>query len=288
MNFPAKHPKVFKTKKGTLYLQEPGVVMVAHTQTNLSGMRKFLQGFDKSLEFPKYLDDPIKLPDIEQLIKASGQICYVSYGPKRSTNAEAEKYFDNIKLSGHGSVLEHSSATFLFYGVPRSFTHELVRHRAGFAYSQVSQRYVSGSVLRFVERPEFINDPELHNIFEKMIDSSAEAYQILADKLMERQGKGTELLNAERKTDLRKKVQQCARTVLPNAAEAPIVVTGNMRAWRHFIEMRGSEHAELEIRKIAVMVYEALKGVAPLLFNDYKEIKLSDGTIGIETEYRKV
>lgn len=264
------------------------MVMLARTETNLSGMKKFLQGFEKSLEFPKYLADPVKLPDVEQLIKAAGQICYVSYGPKRSTNAEAGKYFDNIKLSGHGSVLEHGSATFLFYGVPRSFTHELVRHRAGFAYSQVSQRYVSGSVLRFVERPEFVDDSELHQFFEESIDASAEAYQTLADKLMERQEKGVGLLNADRKTDLRKKVQQCARTVLPNSAEAPIVVTANMRAWRHFIEMRGSEHAELEIRKIAVLAYRALKEVAPLLFNDYKEIKLSDGTTGIDTEYRKV
>lgn len=262
--------------------------MIAQTETNLSGMRKFLQGFDRALEFDKYLDDPTKLPDIEQLVKAAGQICYVSYGPKRTTNTEASKYFNNIKVSGHGSVLEHADVSFLFYGISRTLTHELVRHRSGFAYSQVSQRYVSGSVLRFVERPEFIDDPELHALFEESIDASAAAYEELAKKLMERQSSGAGVLSAERKTDLRKKVQQCARTLLLNAAEAPIVVSANMRAWRHFIEMRGSEHAEIEIRRLAVMVYRALKEVAPHLFDDYKEIKLSDGSVGVETEYRKV
>ncbi|OQA04975.1 MAG: Thymidylate synthase ThyX [bacterium ADurb.Bin400] len=288
MGFPAYHARVYQTKKGTPYLQEPGAVMIAKTDTDLSEMRPFLEGFDPTLEFDKYLDDPVKLPSTEQLIKTAGQICYVSYGPKRTTNQEADKYFTNIKVSGHGSVLEHASVTFLFYGVSRTLTHELVRHRAGFAFSQVSQRYVSGKVLRFVERPEFVNDPELHKLFEESIDASAKAYENLANMLMERQSEGAEVLSADRKTDLRKKVQQCARTLLLNAAEAPIVVTANMRSWRHFIEMRGSEHAEIEIRRLALLVYRSLKEIAPLLFNDYQEIKLTDGTIGVEAKYKKV
>ena len=83
----------------------------------------------------------------EQLVEAGGRLCYVSYGKGRKTNAE---YIDNIIESKHGSVLEHAVWNFIIAGVSRSFTHELIRHRAGWGYSQLSQRYVdeSGGQLR--------------------------------------------------------------------------------------------------------------------------------------------
>ncbi len=99
---------------------------------------------------------------------------------------------------------------------------------------------------------------------------------------------GTPILSAEAKTDLRKKVQQCARSVLPNETEAPIVVTGNARAWRHFIEMRASFHAEIEIRELAVRVFLCLQRTDPILFSDYTLEKLPDGTYTVRTEYEKV
>ena len=72
-------------------------------------------------------------------------------------------------------MLEHATFSFLCYGISRSNTHEIVRHRAGTAYSQLSQRFVSGKVLRFVERPEYRNHPSLHKRFEERINAFVES-----------------------------------------------------------------------------------------------------------------
>lgn len=280
---------VHKTNKGTLYLKSPGVVLLSTPDVNLQGLSGFLQGFDKKLGFTDYLNDKTELQSSEQLSKIAGQACYASFGPKRTMNAEASKYFYNLISSGHGSVLEHANFSLFLYGISRSLTHELVRHRAGFGYSQLSQRYVSGRVLRFIEREEYQKDEKLHKMFEKRIDRAAEEYETVAKILAAKQEKGDDkLLSGESKTDLRKKVNQSARSVLPNETETWMVVTGNVRAWRHVISMRASEHAETEIRKLAYLVYKRLSVEAPILFADYSEVKYSDGTMGVKTEFPKV
>jgi len=83
-------------------------------------------------------------------------------------------------------------------------------------------------------------------------------------------------------------VQQCARSVLPNETEAPIVVTGNGRSWRHVIEMRADAHAETEIRELAVRVFLCLRQTDSVLFSDYTVEQLPDGTYTVKTEFRKV
>lgn len=288
--FPSRHAKVFQTETGTPYLQEPGVVMLAKPEVQLDALHDFLTGFSEPLNFVDYLNDPVKLSPAETLCKTAAQLCYMSFGPKRTHNQEAAKYFNNIKLSGHGSVLEHANFSFLLYGVSRSLTHELVRHRAGVAFSQVSQRYVSGKVLRFVERPEYQNNPSLHERFLKRINAAAAEYESLAQALQAMQSAGdvNVSLVEDSKTDLRKKVQQVSRSCLPNETEAPIVVTGNMRAWRHIIEMRANPHAEVEIRRAIFKVFECLQEAAPIIFNDYKVEELGDGTKVVEVDYRKV
>jgi thymidylate synthase (FAD) len=285
--FPTIHSPVHHTGAGTAYLKAPGVVMLAKPQTNIAGLRDFLWGFDPSLGFPDYLDDPTRLPDSSQICKTAGQLCYSSFGPRRTTNENAAAYFERLTSAGHGSVLEHASFSFLLYGISRSVTHELVRHRAGVGFSQVSQRYVSGAVLRFVERPEYQKDAELHRLFEERADRAAREYQAMASWLLERQGRGVALLNAEYKTDARKKVQQTARSLLPNETEAPMVFTGNVRALRHIVEMRADEHAESEIRNLAVNLFLCLATADPILFDDYKLQSLPDGTHKVTTEYRK-
>ena len=280
--------EVFKTRNGTPYLKEPGVVLIAKPNTYVYAIGEFLDGFDSGLEFSKYLDDDWTADDGDCLCKVAGQLCYMSFGPKRTGNDRMEEYLNHIKESGHGSVFEHANYSFLFYGISRSLTHELVRHRAGFAFSQVSQRYVDGSKLRFVERPEFQNDELLHIYFERSIDEIAQQYETVAQELMRRQKSGEEILSAEAKTDLRKKVNQCARAILPNYTEAPIIVTANARAWRHFLEMRGSVGAEVEIRRLAVKVLHTFQEEKLLIFSDYSLEALSDGTQGIVTRYRKV
>ncbi len=284
----AYHAGVHRTRNGTPYLQEPGVVLIAQPVVNLEGMRPFLLGFGEELDFAQYLDDPVKLSAGDQLIKAAGQACYASYGPRRSMNDQAQKYLDHIKESGHGSVMEHVNITLFLYGISRSLTHELVRHRAGFAFSQLSQRYVSGKVLRFVERPEYDGNPKLHDRFEQRIDQYAEEYNVVAEVLMDIQQAGSEILSGEAKTDLRKKVQQTARSVLPNETETHMFITGNVRSWRHVMEMRAEKTAEVEIRRLGVKICYIMKAVCPLIFSDYTIEKIADGTEVVQTKYRKV
>lgn len=286
--YPMLHASVHRTAKGTPYLQEPGVLVNAAPRTDLSGMRDFLEDFGPELNFAQYLNDSTKLPDATQLVKVSGQACYASFSPKRTTNADADRYLDNILSSGHGSVLEHANYSLFVYGVSRSLTHELIRHRAGMGFSQLSQRYVSGRVLRFVERPEFAADPQLHAEFEADIDHAAERYESTAQRLFEQQAAGLGILSADQKTDLRKKVQQAARAKLPNETETFLEVTGNARAWRHIINMRANEHAETEIRALAVAVYRLLSSMDPLIFADMDLVRHTDGTYIVKTKYEKV
>jgi thymidylate synthase (FAD) len=285
--FPAIHSPVRHTRSGTPYLRSPGVIVLARPRTNVAGLAGFLEGFDPSLGFSGYVDDPTRLPDSSQLCKTAGQTCYASFGERRTTNENAAAYFERLTSAGHGSVLEHANFSFLLYGISRSVTHELVRHRAGVGFSQVSQRYVSGAVLRFVERPEYQGNGELHRLFEERADRAAAEYGAMADRLLERQEGGNSMLSADYKTDARKKVQQTARSLLPNETEAPMVFTGNVRALRHIIEMRADAHAESEIRNLAVRIFLCLVTADPILFGDYSITELPDGTFTVTTTNRK-
>lgn len=282
------HAPVQHTPQGTPYLTRPGVIVLARPQTNLAGLEGFLSGYDESSHFNEYLADPTRLPDSAQLCKVAGQLCYMSFGRKRSYNADAERYFTNLKASGHGSVFEHANFSLLLYGISRSVTHELVRHRSGLGFSQQSQRYVSGRMVRFVERPEYALDETLHAQFLQRIERAAAEYAAITERILEMQHAGTQLLSAEERTDLRKKVQQTARSVLPNETEAPIVATGNARAWRHIISMRASAHAETEIRALAVRIFLCLYLTDPVLFSDYTLEELPDGTLSVKTEFEKI
>lgn len=647
--FTAIHSPVHYSPGGIPYLLAPGVVVLARPSIHMAGLTGFLDGFDPALHFSQYLDDPTPLPDGTQLCKVAGQVCYMSFGPKRTMNAQAQRYFENLKSSGHGSVLEHANFSLLLYGISRSVTHEIVRHRAGFGYcltgdtliysnhmlhgkhdgvkkrrldeiytmmqtphgrsrlkllrlrcldettntfvsgkikqvvysgmksvfkvtltdgktitttrehrfltkdgwksledavgglkvtvngitaydksdvelmvngmpiwhdaewlrehyitkglsqasigelagtsphtirawirkhglqkplgswtvgrapwnkgkryqsrvkpdqakrdkirehmigernhrwkggttkrgvalrrgitalrsivytrdnyscrlcrnhggkltihhilpiwarpdlvyeldnlatlcrachlkvnhheeehieklgrkqeelngtirpivrrprlvpkpmkivsivyageqktydiemegpnhnfvangiithnSQLSQRYVSGRMLRFVERPEYCADELLHAQFLQRIERSADEYATLTARLLEMQQEGVRILSAQAQTDLRKKVRQSARSVLPNETEAPIVMTGNARAWRHFIEMRASTHAETEIRELAVRIFLCLQQTDPILFDDYSLEQLPDHTYTVKTSFEKV
>lgn len=287
--YPAYHSEMKKSPKGVHYLTGPGVVLIGRTKTNLSGLQPFFEGFDPQLGFQEYLKDSTQLTDGTRLCKFAGQLCYMAFGPKRTYNDQALKYFTNVMSQGHGSILEGATYTFLIYGVDRAITKELTRHRSGKAFSEVSQRYVNGNILRFVERASFQNDPMLHQQFIERIERSHEEYEALAKRLMGLQAEGnSQALSADSARDLRKKVNESARACLPNETESPIVMTGNIRSWRHVIEMRASDHAEFEIRRIAVLLFRCLKQVEPILFADYEEIESKDGVPVITTKYRKV
>lgn len=204
----------------------------------------------------------------EQLIEMAGRQCYESWAnPGGKTNRE---YVANMLDHGHMSVIEHSTATFRFAGVSRSFTHELVRHRL-FSYSQLSQRFVSAKDAAFVEPDVIAKDPEAHEIFTRSIEQAREAYGRLDDIL---RGK---FENVEDKTLRRKKAREAARAVLPNAIETKIIVTGNFRAWRHLIRLRAAEHTDVEIRAVAVEVLRQLQRLSPSVFGDFEIYRGPDG-----------
>ena len=102
--FPLVPSPVYTTERGTPYLRAPGVAVLSRPNVYLPNIADFLGGFDPKLDFPQYLDDPTSLPPGAQLCKTAGQVCYASFSVKRTYNKDAERYFKNIKESGHGSV----------------------------------------------------------------------------------------------------------------------------------------------------------------------------------------
>jgi len=226
----------------------------------------------------------------DMLCEIAGRVCYMSFAKPRPGGVSA--YLERIKQCGHGSVFEHASWTFLITGISRSLTHELVRHRAGFAFSQLSQRYVDESNTEFIEPDIIASDHEMHIVWSETMQQIRNAYirlcELLERRLQEPHFSHRWLPPNASATDKRKIARQAARSVLPNATETKIVVTANARSWRHFIEQRGSRHADYEIRKLANMIFDILSKDAPHLFSDYQRIALSDGTFEITTDYRKV
>jgi thymidylate synthase (FAD) len=216
----------------------------------------------------------------EHLTEVAGRVCYMSFAKPRPGGNQA--YLQHILDVGHGSVLEHAVWNFIFVGISRTLTHELIRHRAGWGYSQLSQRYVDESVAEYVEPDCIAADPELHRIWLSAVAQSHEAYVKLAQKLQD------SFKEEPDRTQRRKLARQAARSVLPNATETKIFVTANARALRHFIEMRGSRFAEPEIRKLAVQVLRLMQRESPHMFGDYAIEPLPDGTFEATTPHRKV
>ena len=218
----------------------------------------------------------------EVLTEVAGRTCYMSFGKGRKSNQE---YLENILSSKHGSVLEHAVWSLLFTGVSRSLTHELVRHRAGFGYSQLSQRYVDEGDARYVVPPLYQESKELQEKWQQTIDLVRRAYVELAEATTHYvQQKHPEMPPRDR----RKWARQAARSILPNACETKIFVTGNSRAWRHFLELRGSPHADTEIRLLAVEVCKALKKESPNIFHDIELVDEPDGMPSVRVQHSKV
>jgi thymidylate synthase (FAD) len=201
---------------------------------------------------------------------------------KNPASRSTREYLENIKKQGHGSVLEHANYSLLLEGVSRSLTHELVRHRAGFAYSQLSQRYVDESNAAFVVPPAIIGDEALLAQWKKQIEEAQATYVSLVEKLMERYGWVAD------KVHRRKMAREAARGVLPNSTETKIVVTGNARAWRTMLELRSSEGAEFEIRRMAVAALRVLQREAPGFFTDFEVYTADDRAEAARIGYHKV
>ncbi|WP_454643634.1 FAD-dependent thymidylate synthase [Bradyrhizobium liaoningense] len=204
----------------------------------------------------------------ESVVEIAGRTCYLSFAnPSGRSTAD---YIENLIRQGHESVLEHVSWTFVLTGVSRAFTHQLVRHRVGFAYSQLSQQYVDHRSIRFVVPSEILMNPDLLPSWKKAVLTQRETYVELVNSLSSTQ---SGLGSRERVRSMR----SAARSVLPNCIEAIIAVTGNARAWRHFLEVRGSTEGDIEMRRVCGLVLSTLKQEAPNIFFDFVQQSVSDG-----------
>ena len=251
----------------------PKVYLTSQTQFNYDTFIEFLN--DEEIEVKGAL---IAENDIDSTVEAACRLCYMSYGKGRKS---ISRFLNHILSAKHGSVLEHVTFGFIITGISRTLTHELVRHRAGFAYSQLSQRYFDESSTNFVLPPIFLEHRLNTQLIEADLEDALVAYGCQIRKLTE------SLPSLPKSTLARKAVKEAARAVLPNATETKIYVTANVRAWRHFLELRGSIFADPEIRRLSLMLLPKLKEASPVLFGDFDTV-VEDGTEIITAKNSKV
>lgn len=185
------------------------------------------------------------------------------------------KYISNLIDKGHESVLEHANWTLLLDGVSRAFSHQLVRHRIGFSFSQLSQQYHEETEAESI-CPANLNDssnPEAYKLWETSMEQSKQTYEKLLTMLADPKKD----LSFEEMRDIR----SAARSVLPNATETSIMITANARALRHFLDIRGNIIGDPEMRKVSAEIYKIMNTSAPSLFFDFETISYDDGSIGV-------
>lgn len=184
-----------------------------------------------------------------QKIELAGRVCYKSEA--KITPDSAEGFVRRILENGHESVLEHEKLTARVV-CDRGVSHEIVRHRIA-SYSQESTRYCNYSLDRFQNeltfiRPFFWNDePEKFRVWQEAMAAAEHSYL----KLLE--------LGA---------TPQEARTVLPNSLKTELVMTMDLREWRHFFRLRAAAPAHPQMRELAVPMLRAFQEAAPVVFDD--------------------
>jgi thymidylate synthase (FAD) len=218
--------------------------------------------------------------DGERLAEFAGRLCYMSQS--NPANRSTREYLENIKRQGHGSVLEHANYSLLIEGVSRSLTHELVRHRAGWAYSQLSQRFVDESEAAFVVPPAILGDAELEAQWQAQMEAALAAYSLLVEELMHRYEW------VDNRVHRRKMAREAARGVLPNSTETKIIATANARALRTVLELRASDGADLEIRRLAIAILRTMQHEAPALFSDFEIYTADDQREAARVAFHKV
>jgi len=210
----------------------------------------------------------------EEIVEAAGRVCYMSFGHEQSPRSTSE-YVANLVQMGHESVLEHVTWSFVLAGISRSLSHQLVRHRVGFAFSQLSQQYHDESNANFVVPPILESDPDALAAWHRAVGEARTAYaEILRmldqGKSLPREGEG--------KREFHRAILSAARSVLPNSTATVIFMSANARALRHFLAVRGSIVGDEEMRFLTASLLTCLQGEAPSLFSDFRVDTLPDGS----------
>ncbi len=212
--------------------------------------------------------------EAEEIVEAAGRICYMSFGDKQSPRRTSE-YVTRLILMGHESVLEHVSWSFVIAGISRALSHQLVRHRAGFSFSQLSQQYHDESEARFLMPSKVRRNAKAAEAWEQAVAAAREAYRKVLE-VLEDQDRGS-----YGETD-RKEVQRAnrsaARSVLPNATETIVFMAANARALRHFFAVRGEIVGDEEMRILTSELLRRVQQEAPSLFSDFVISTLADGS----------
>lgn len=204
--------------------------------------------------------------DGEALVMIGGKLCYRSWEPGLNSNVtkireDAGEYLGNILKSGHGSVLEHANYSFILHNVSRVLTHELVRHRAGMAYSQESLRFVRLDDLPFWFPDWAVLDSELLQRSMHLLAKMEDHQRWMADHFG-LDDEGVPFSEKKHKTSF-------MRRFAPEGVATGILATINVRALRHIIYMRTALGAEEEIRLVMDQVAEKALEAVPNLMQDY-------------------
>lgn len=211
--------------------------------------------------------------EAQELVETAGRLCYMSFGNQQSSKSN-ETYLRSLILMGHESVLEHVNWSFVAVGISRALTHQIVRHRVGFAFSQLSQQYQDQSEATFVA-PSHLRHPRAFAAWRRAIETARESYKEIMDAL--RNSEHTTDENIPPKEVLRA-MRSAARSVLPNATETKIFLTANARALRHFLATRGSILGDEEMRVFATELLKLIRQESPALFLDFEIEELPDGS----------
>lgn len=266
------------------FITEPKIELIGQPIIAIDGIINFLNAHEYDWpDFTKQLDAMSSLGDNdgEWLIEFGGRMCYQSF-PKQDREQKGRSHDEHIKnliVSGHHSCLEHATFNFAIWNISRSCSHELVRTRIGVSYSQCSQRYVDSSDVGFII-PKAIQElavskPEILDKWMQSCKQSRDFYEELTTELEEL------YKDNPSRIERRKAARQAARSVLPNATETKIVMTLNGRSIRYFMNLRGGEGVEPEIRSLAVKMFRIMETRFPLLVYKMEIFKLTDGTEGV-------
>jgi thymidylate synthase (FAD) len=248
----------------------PKVFLIARPSIDADGMRGYLEEVGGASWLDRRLEEDGTPNPGEMLVEFGGRACYRSWEPGLNVNVsrvrtDKREYFANILRSAHGSVLEHANYSFALRDVSRVLTHELVRHRAGSAFSQESLRYVRLTDIGFRVAPA------LEPVRERVL--------ALVEQLEEFQAEAAEELGIDAEGvpfHVKKEVTSALRRLAPIGLSTDIIWTANLRTLRHVIEMRTAEGAEEELRLLFDQVARIMVAEAPGLFQDF--VRQDDGS----------
>ena len=245
---------------------------------------------DALIEYLEYTNQRSFLDEIKQAQESGlnngeiicsfyAKLCYASLTDKKNKNITRTRAIEdnliNIVNTGHGSVIEHCNLNFVITNCSRVFTHELVRHRVGTAFSQTSGRYVRTDVL------DIVVDPILAPVYD-LVENLRLHIQAEYKKIEEMLG-----INDMTDFDKKKKLTSAMRRVLPNGQANEIGFSVNLRTLRHTIESRTDVHAEWEIRYIFNQIYELVKNKYPVMFYDAISEE-RDGLLQVRFKNKKI